>query len=1268
MINKTIIFFLSLIIFPIYIYSGNNIYKRDIKWKGVQTVRISENNNVDFLYFDGAYTDVNSGSLPVYTERFKLNSSNVVINVLLKNEIFEEFSEKEINILKDLDCINTNIKITHSLAIERKVPYALITFIPIRKNPENGKFEKLVSFELELEITENTSNKISPNIRDYAENSVLSTGNWYKIRVQETGIYKIKYDDLSDMGIDVSSIDPRNIRIYGNGSGMLPESNSDFRYDDLQENAIQVIGEDDGNFDPDDYILFYGESPDKWWFNKLGLFEHTINLYSNYTYYFITTDLGEGKRIETQDLSSLQPTHYVSKFNDFAIHEKEEENLIKSGSKWYGERFDDILSYDFFFNFADIDASTEIVMKTCFVARSLLNSYFKIYINDELLDSVTVVSINIVSSTYAREKKRTTHFTSSDSLIKVTIKYEPTTEYSMGWLNYIKFDVLRHLRFSGNQMPFRYIHSINNGNVSRFILSNVSSSVKIWEITNPINVKKIDVVCNNNKIIFALPTDSLREFIAFDGTSFFSAEFVKKIENQNLHAEGSYDMIIVSHPDFIIPANSLAQIHNYYDDLTIFVVTPEIIYNEFSSGAKDVTAIRDFIKMFYDRAEPGEEPKYLLLFGDGSYDNKDRISNNTDFLPTYQSRESLNKASSHVVDDYFGLLDENEGFDSSGSLDIGIGRFPVQTIEQAQTAVDKVEHYINNNSVVMGDWQNNICFLADDEDGNLHFDQADELTEYIDTTYVNYNINKIYLDAYNQVSTPSGDRYPEVNNDINEQIEKGALIVNYTGHGGETGWSGERVLEVSDINTWTNYDKMPVFLTATCNFSRFDDPERTSAGELVFLNPNGGGIVLFTTTRLAYSQVNFTLNKKFCQNVFEKNNNKYHTMGDLIMLTKTPSNANLKNFILLGDPALNILLPEYNIITTSINGHDISSTDTVKALSKITVKGIIQDNYGNKISNFNGIIYPTVYDKAVKNTTQGNDANSTPADFFIQNKIIFKSKVNVINGEFLFTFIVPKDISYNYGYGKISYYAMNDEADAKGYFNNFIIGGYDDNAEPDNNGPSINLYLNDISFESGGITNKDPVLLAFISDSHGINTVGNGIGHDIIAVLDDEYENAIVLNDYYEPDIGSYQSGSVIYNYTDLNKGFHTLKLKAWDVYNNSSEAYIEFYVDEDAEIALSQVLNYPNPFKDNTIFSFKHNKPGDIFDIQLQIYTLTGSLLLTYNTNIETTGYKTEFFKWNGTDAHGNKIKQGVYFYKLYIESQSGMVSEQSQKLVIIR
>ncbi|MEA3479798.1 MAG: type IX secretion system sortase PorU [Bacteroidota bacterium] len=1280
MIRLKYILTLVLIFIAGTILAGPAGEKRILEWKPVQKFSLTDQYSIYQLYFIGSSQQKGYHGIPLYSEKIPIGISNAILKATLIDPQYEQISDPDLDKVKGLDQITDRIVIKAVVAYDHKIPFAQITFVPLRRNPANGKIEKLVSFRIDLEVQEDYSS-VPMKSWAYKQTSVLASGDWYKIAVNRNGVHKMTYTDMANMGIPVSNIDPGNIRIYGNGGGMLPEKVADFRYDDLIENAIMVVGGQDGSFDAGDYVLFYGEEAHKWNYNPVSQrFHHTVNIYSEYAYYFITADLGPGKRISNQSSSGAAATHQVNKFVDYANYEKELVNIVKTGRSWYDyPPYNDIkLSYDYSFSFPNIDLNAPVYIRTSVAARSFTSSSYRYYNNGSLIMTVPVSKVpNSPFAAYASSTTQDDTFNATGASINLRVEYTRTSSGAQGWMDFIELNATRLLKFTGTQMHFRDPYSVSPGNISAYELDNANASVKIWNVTDPVNVSVVGTSLQGSTLTFKLPADSLLEFVALDGSAYFAPFFIKRIDNQNLHSLLAYEMIIISHPSFLSEANRLADQHIQKDGLSVFVVENEKVYNEFSSGAQDITAIRDFMKMLYERETPGKNLKYLLLFGDASYDYKDREENNTNFVPTWEDKQSLHLVSSVVTDDYYGFLDDHEGTGGSNELlDIGVGRLPVGSVEQAHAMVNKIIHYATNTPTVMGSWRNMICFVADDEDQNTHMqNHAERMAKMIDTTYKNYNIDKIYLDAYTQQSTPGGQRAPDVNAAINNRMEKGTMAMNYTGHGGEVGWGHERILEISDINSWGNYDKLPIFITATCEFSRYDDPERTSAGELVFLNPDGGAVGMFTTARATYGSNNFNLNMAMYECMFEKVNGEYPRYGDMIRLAKNKDGSvsdNDRKFVLLGDPALSLPYPDFKAVTNSVNSVVVNPVaDTLKALQEVTITGEIQDETGNLAQQFNGLMYPIVFDKPNKVTTLGADPGSYPYTFDLRNSILYKGKASVVNGKFSFSFIVPKDIAYKYGYGKISYYGHTNSTDASGFFDNIIVGGYESNAVSDMDGPEIDIFLNDENFVFGGVTDESPVLLAFIVDSSGINTVGTGIGHDIVVVLDANTDKSINLNDYYEADLDSYKSGVIKYPFSALSDGTHSLSLKVWDVQNNSSQAYTEFVVAESAELAIDHVLNYPNPFTTHTEFYFDHNQPNSTLEILLQVFTVSGKLVYTYNDIIPTSGFRTGPIPphgWDGTDDYGDRLARGVYLYKVKVRTMDGSYADKLEKLVILR
>lgn len=1276
-----------------------------LKWTSIQEINLENQAKEKHLYFENAYLERIEGLfIPVFSKTYKQFDANKT-TARLKNLSVTEISPEELLLFGNNFAFKNSFVIESSVLSEKKQKQLFVKILPFRKN-ESGKIEKLLSFEIEFLTTTLSKNRFSTAM-DFASNSVMNSGTWFRIGVTKEGIYKMDRNFFQSLGADVQTLNPQYIRIFGNGGKQLSFKNSDFRYDDLVENAIVVEGEQDGKFDETDYVWFFGQSPHKWIADSsCGGYSHRLHQYSDTTYYFINIDGEPGKRMLQQQNLILNPTTEVNTFDEYQFYENEAVNLLISGREWLGEKFDNQLSYNYDFNFPNISLSDSVYIKSRVLARSGhslgaggIPSVFTFNCQGKTA-SVSPRAINPLNYTsdFARFDSLCFGFLPNASNLNVRVNFTKSSQFTsaIGWMDYIEIIGRRQLRLFGNSVIFEDKKSVGSGQISRFRIGDATQQTKVIEITNPLEPLIQSAELNGNVLTFTQNTDVLKRFIAFNiGSNAMTVPVsYGRVPNQNLHAFEQTDLIIVYHPIFESQAQRLKSVRETNDGLRAIMVTPQQIYNEFSSGSQDITAIKHFCKMFYDRASSTSDmPKYLLLFGDASYNNRSRnISNNTNFIPCYQSLNSMDLITSYVSDDYFGFLDNDESDGITDLMDLGVGRLPVKTLEEAKNVVDKLIEYgtkstindvsdINScsdaSSAQSGDWKNVICFVADDQDRNIHIRDADKIATFVDTSYQRFNIDKIYFDSFKQVTNAGGQRFPEVKNAINRRMDNGALMVNYTGHGGETGWALERVLEVVDIKSWKNKGRYPFFVTATCEFSRFDDPLRTSGGEYVILQPNGGGIGLLTTTRLVYSSPNFTLNMEYFKEVFKKDDNgNYLRMGDVSMQTKNASvrtlSNNHRNFSLLGDPSMRLAFPKENVVTSKIEvipGNGVS--DTLKALSKVKVTGYVSDRNGQKINNFNGIIYPSVFDKQAVITSLANDSLgsdiSFPFVFNVFKNIVYRGKVSVVNGDFSFEFIVPKDIDYNIGNGRISYYALNNNTDANGYTQNFLIGGINKNAPEDRQGPEIKLFMNDETFIQGSMTDENPKILSFLKDDNGINTVGSGIGHDIVAVLDENTSQSIVLNDYYQSELNSYQSGVIRYPFNNLSEGTHTLSLRAWDVYNNSSTAKTEFVVAKSASIALDKVMNYPNPFTTRTRFMFEHNKPCEPLDVQVQIFTVSGKLVKTLETVILCEGYRSDKLEWDGLDDYGDKIGKGVYVYKLKVSAKDGSSAEKFEKLVLL-
>lgn len=1095
----------------------------------------------------------------------------------------------------------------------------------------------------------------------YASESVLNSGKWVKIQVAEDGIYKLTAADLKKMGF--SNLD--KVAVYGYGGWPLDEDFSTTYIDDVPEVAVWRSA---------DYLLFYGKGPRKWEYSSSDKsFIHTNNPYSNYGYYFVTEKETAGRTME-KAASAAGATLQVTTFDDYVLHEEELVSVNSSGRELYGESFTSTLSRDFTISVPGI-TNDEGKATLSFISRG--NGTITMNVDGNALISG---SVSVPSDEYevARELYRERAWMADKGeTVKVNIGYS-TTGHKNVHLNYFRLQMKRQLKVYDNYTFFRSLSA--RGNASRFVIQGADASTLVFDVTDGVNPQQMETSLNGTELSFSIPASaSLREFVVVKPSQIKAPVTVGEVANQNLHALPQQDMIIIAQPNFTTQAERLAEAHRTKDNLTVRVVTPESIYNEFSSGTPDATAYRRFMKMFYDRkTSEADAPKYLLLFGDGSFDNRRLTSawksvDMSNMLLTYQTENSLS-SQSYVIDDYFGFLDDADNKKSlqNKKLCLGIGRFPIRTVEQATQMVDKVISYMENKNT--GSWKNNLCFMADDgsnTDGFMteHMEFADQLAGYVESEHPEFLVNKLYYDAYKKDMTAG--TYPDVRSGLQKLLKDGLLLFNYTGHGGTTALSDEKVLTQTDINQFT-YTHLPVWVTATCDFTRFDDLN-TSAGEDVFLNKSSGGIALFTTVRVAYSRPNFPINDNVIRNLFERNNGRRRTLGEVMQATKnTLSSVYKLGFCLIGDPAVKMAYPEFGMKVTTVNGQSVDGNSiSFKALEKITVEGEVLDASGQLVTDFTGIVNPTVKDSKVTVTCLKNsNKDDSPAFTFTDYpNTIFIGNDSVRNGKFSFTFTVPKDISYSNLQGKMNLYAVDTESgnEAQGNFDNFIVGGTSDTAETDTIGPEIRaLYLNDTTFVDGGQVNTTPYFVAELWDKSGVNITGSSVGHDMMLVIDESTVLSYNLNSYYELLPGEDGTGIVKFPIPALEPGKHTAEFWVWDILNNSTVRTFTFEVVEGLKPFLFDVIATPGIAREQVTFHLMHNRPESRMRVGIMVYDLAGRQLWKHEESGTSGLFENYTVSWDLTSG-GARMRPGVYIYRAAISTDNSKDATKARKFIIL-
>ncbi|MDR0743082.1 MAG: type IX secretion system sortase PorU [Tannerella sp.] len=1112
----------------------------------------------------------------------------------------------------------------------------------------------------------------------YATKSALSEGRWVKISVKETGFHKLTYSELKKMGFP----SPEKVSIHGYGGWPMEEDFSKAVYPDDVPSVPVWRGSD--------FLLFYGKGCVKWSYDSQNiLFTHENNAYSTLGYYFVTdaTETNEGSSIPSEGNGSVR----IDTYDDYMVHEKEEVSVTNSGRPYsgrelFGESFDFKTSQDFLFHIPGI-TNDDGKISYRFIAKVRSGTgVVSLSAGDAKLTQATI-SKNDSPYIAALSASQTTSWEGEkDENTTVNISFNMTQQTSH--LDYIRLQMKRRLQPYGPNTFFRSIASIRQE--ALFNIKDASANILVFDVTEGETVRKIETALNGTDLSFSIPAGELREFAMVDISSneLPVPVTVGEIEAQNLHGMEQTDMIILAPKIFLSEAKKLAEVHRSHDQLTVAVVTPEQVYNEFSSGGQEATAIRRFMKMFYDRRTSDHDaPKYLLLFGDGRSDNRKLTKlwekSDDNYIVTYQSQESIGDAS-YVSDDYFGFLHDKEGGDPlKASLYLGIGRFPVNTLTQARNAVEKVISYIENSK--SGSWKNHLCFVADDgnqndANPNTHMEESNTLANYIETNFPEYIPKKIFFDSFKKSNTGGKPTYPDVRTNIQKELKEGLLIINYTGHGDPESWAEEKAMTQSDINNAT-YPNLPLWITASCDFAPFD-AAGASGGEDVFLNRKSGGIALYTTARVAYSDSNLEINKLFMQNLFEKKEGRHQTIGEVIKNSKNSfksiyssyQNRKIMGFVLLGDPALTLAYPDaYHMKLTEIDGRPVSDEPVnIKAFQKITMKGTVNAPDGSIAEDFNGLMSITVFDSQQQITTLNNSNRETgPFTYSDYPNVMYIGNDSVHNGEFSFTFTVPKDISYLYQNGKINLYASdeNNNKEANGSFKNFTVGGTDENAEEDTNGPEIRaMYLNTKDFKDGDKVNETPMFAAIVWDENGISVGGSGIGHDLTLTIDNNPILNYVLNSYY----GAYMEGEegegiVKFSIPTLESGKHTGEFKVWDTHNNSTSHTFTFIVADNYKPSIISLAAGPSPARDYVNFMISHDLPESLINVQIQVFDLAGRMQWKYEEKGSSEMFHSYNVKWNLTDGAGARVQPGIYIYRAVISSDRLNEASKAEKLIIL-
>ena len=1099
---------------------------------------------------------------------------------------------------------------------------------------------------------------LTAGIHSYTEQSVLSNGHWVKIRVSESGICRMTFSQLRSAGIE-----PTQLRVFGYGGAQLEQNFLKEKIDDLPQVPVYVGA---------DFVLFYVQGPISWRYTG-SRFAHTRNTYSEYGYYFLSDNVGALLAPATAEALDDAEAIDIDTYSAYYVHEKDSLNLIDrsgisgGGREFYGEQFNPNQKRTFTFSTPNAVVGQQSRAYMDVAGYSKVQSSFSYAFNSST-GSMTIKAYPDFYTMACTNAASSLSTTVADQQ-RVRLTFNNTTAGALGWLNYIELTTPTLLKMRGSWLPVRTTTNYNSSLPVRFRLSNTSDGTQVWDVTNLKAIKRIPTTQAGDTMIWVgSQADGIHEYVAFDpqGTTWVSAQVVGSVANQNLHSLKNIDYVIICPEGYEAVSTQLAKAHEAKEGITWAVVTDQQVYNEFSSGTPDATAYRWLMKMLYDRADGNgiAKPRWLLLMGHGTFDNRKLLPNSgKSLLLTYEAKNSVNEVNAYATDDYFGFLDDNEGeSDTSGSMDIGVGRLPFDNLTEAQTTVDKLIRYINNEQP--GKWKTQLVFLADDGEGGTHTETSEVSAERVRLKNPDFIINKIFLDAYPQEVNASGESYPLAKNRVENLLKSGVLFFDYSGHGGYNAITNESILNLKEIESMRNTN-LGFWLFATCNFAQFDSGRRCAA-EAAVLNPNGGAVGILAATRTVYATQNTNLNRSVCDTLFG-HSNPYHyemTLGEAIAIGKNNlgSDMNKLPYVLLGDPAIRLNYPtDYQVQTTT-------TIDTLNALSVQHVEGQIIDEDELLVEDFNGKVDITIYDKIQTIPTRDNDnvgGDAKVVSYKDYTNTLFAGSTEVKDGRFEYTFMVPKDIRYNYGNGRIIYYARTadslETAEAVGHFEQFVIGGTGSILAADTTGPEMKIYLNTPAFRDGDKTYETPRFFADLYDEHGINTAGAGIGHDLMLIIDDDTKMIYTLNEYFTAENNSYQAGQVSYLMEKLPNGPHSLTFRAWDLLNNSTTQTLNFIVEAGLDPSIYSVTTYPNPVHTEGTLNVvvNYDQPDELIQTEVNLYNTNGQLI------------------WRHTQDNPDQVslniaqiglQAGIYIYNVRIKSATSGYSASSGKIIVTK
>ncbi len=1115
--------------------------------------------------------------------------------------------------------------------------------------------------------------------------TTMATGSWYRVVVPQTGVYRLSRSWFTSAGIDVGTIDPRTLKMYGGGGRELSRDLDQPRPQPLAEIAIDVVGGEDGSFDESDYVQFFGSGTTGFSYNASSkTWVHHINRYASENVYLLTFGGASGKRM-VKEASLVEPDAFrPASFRGHEFEEEDLNNLMSSGLMWFGKRLvanaGSAASIAYTRKLHGLIATEPVLYRVQVAGSSEVEHGFTVRDGEKELGTISLGTVNFNSDTDdvakisgARIFTGTGQLPDDRSTITLTYSALDADRSLGGYVDWVEWQYARRFEPLGDELLFS---APDTAAVIEFVLNGFTTSdVHVYDVTDHGNVLKMDgMAVSGGTVRFQVRNaqGSPRQFLAVATPALKTPTAPGTLPNSGLVESNGAAFLIVTN-DAMLPAAQKLKAHRERsgpDQISTMIVRLNEIYNEFGSTLPDHTAIRDFLAWAF--ANWQIPPQYVLFLGDGHFDYRGITTKESLIVPVAESENSINKIDSYVSDDYFVKIRGVSGNDER--VDLASGRIPVQTLDDANNVVDKIIRY--ESEIIFDPWKNRVTLVADDgwtsykdTDFTEHSWQSERIATVVPP---GMEQKKIYIVSYRTENTASGRRKPEAAVALLDQINQGTLLVNYTGHGSYDVWAHERIF-MNDVTIpqMTNANRLTFVSAATCAFGLYDAPGLRSGTELLLLKPDGGIIGGLSAPRVVFSHENSAFNREFLDNVLlngRELDGRARRLGDALYTTKQRYNnsAGYEKFHLFGDPTVRLALPQYSATIERVLVNDQpSQSDTVqlRALSKVTMEGSIRTAQGAVWSDFNGTTQLSLFD--AERTVVIDDPGWNGFSYNQTGGLLYRGKATIREGRFSVSYIVPKDISYENSTGRVALYFDNQSVDGAGYYTSLRIGGSDSSATTDDQGPIINLFMDTRTFQPGDPVNSDPLLIADLFDESGINTTGLGIGHDIEAWLDGG-DKSTVLNEFYTGDVDSYQKGTVEYRFRGLEPGRHTLRLRAYDIFNNSSTAETYFNVVGSSQLTLQDVYNYPNPMTEQTAFTFRHSITDPI-NVDIKVYTLTGRQVRMLTMKNVTDRFV--MIPWDGTDEDGDELANGVYFYKVICKTaDGGLGSEVLGRLSLLR